>query len=75
LAPSISAVVAAHYAVTFTREAVALLADCGAQGVVCDKRGLPAAMLLPLRGFHQPATRLALQAATKQAVRKRQKMR
>jgi len=67
----IAAVVAAHYAVTFTREAVALLADNGAQLVVCDKRGLPAAMLLPLRGFHQPATRLALQAATKLPVRKR----
>lgn len=67
----VAAVVAAHYAVTFTREAVALLADHGAQVVVCDKRGLPAAMLLPLRGFHQPATRLAVQAATKRPVRKR----
>ena len=67
----IAAVVAAHYAVTFTREAVALLADSGAQLVICDKRGLPAAMLMPLRGFHQPATRLAQQAATKEPVRKR----
>jgi len=67
----VAAVVAAHYAVTFTREAVALLADHGAQLVVCDKRGLPAAMLLPLRGFHQPALRLAAQAAAKQPLRKR----
>ncbi len=67
----IAAVVAAHYAVTFTREAVALLADSGAQVVICDKRGLPAAMLMPLRGFHQPATRLMQQAATKEPVRKR----
>jgi len=67
----VAAVVAAHYAVTFTRESVALLANNGAQVVVCDKRGLPAAMLFPLRGFHQPATRLALQAATKRPVEKR----
>ncbi len=67
----IAAVIAAHYAVTFTREAVALLADHGAQVVVCDKHGLPAAMLLPLRGFHQPASRMALQAAMKLPARKR----
>jgi CRISPR-associated protein Cas1 len=67
----VAAVVAAHYAITFTREAVATLADHGAQLVVCDKRGLPAAMLLPLRGFHQPASRLILQAATKRPVCKR----
>ena len=67
----VAAVVAAHYAVTFTRESVALLADNGAQLVVCDKRGLPAAMLFPLRGFHQPATRLALQAAMTRPAEKR----
>src|SRR5437588_1031922 len=67
----VAVVVAAHYAVTFTREAVALLADHGAQVVICDKRGMPAAMLMPLRGFHQPATRLAAQAALKQPRRKR----
>ncbi len=67
----VAAVVAAHYAVTFTREAVAALADHGAQLIVCDKHGMPAAMLLPLRGFHQPATRLAAQAAAKLPLRKR----
>ncbi len=67
----LAAVVAAHYAITFTREAVAQLADAGAQLVVCDKHGMPAAMLLPLRGFHQPATRLALQAALPRPRRKR----
>jgi CRISPR-associated protein Cas1 len=67
----VAVVVAAHYAVTFTREALALLADSGAQVVVCDKRGLPSAMLFPLRGFHQPAARLALQAAMKRPVNKR----
>ncbi len=67
----IAALVASHYAVTFTRESVAILADNGVQVVVCDKRGLPAAMFMPLRGFHQPATRLAVQAATKVPVKKR----
>lgn len=67
----LAAVVAANYAITFTREAVAQLADAGAQLIVCDKRGMPAAMLLPLRGFHQPARRLAQQAAAPAPLRKR----
>jgi len=67
----VAALVAGSYAVTFTREAVAQLAEAGAQVVVCDKRQMPVAMLLPLRGFHQPATRMAIQARAKSPVLKR----
>jgi CRISPR-associated protein Cas1 len=67
----VAAVLAAHYAVTFTREAVATLATSGAQLIVCDKRGMPVAMMLPLVGFHQPALRLATQAAVGRVVKKR----
>jgi CRISPR-associated protein Cas1 len=67
----VAAVIAANYAVTLTREALATLAEAGAQVIVCDKRAMPVAMLLPLTGFHQPASRLRIQADAKRPVLKR----
>lgn len=67
----VAALVASHYAVTVTREALAQLAASGAQCIICDRKQMPVAMLLPLGLFHQPASRLAAQAAAGRPLRKR----
>jgi CRISP-associated protein Cas1 len=69
----VAAVLAAHYAVTFTRSALAELANAGAIVVICDQRSMPVSMCLPIASFHAPARRLAaqVQAASKKPLGKR----
>ena len=59
----VAAVLAAHYGVTFTRGALAELANAGAIVVICDQRSMPVSMFLPLGSFHAPARRMAAQVA------------
>lgn len=67
----IAAVIASHPRVSFSRAAVADLANAGAALIVCDDRRLPAAMLLPLQGHFVQAERFALQAQAPLPLRKR----
>ncbi len=67
----IGCVVMAHGQITCTQAAITHLALNGAALISCDERHLPAAMTMPLLGYHAPARRLAAQAAARLPARKR----
>lgn len=68
--PEVAAVVLAHRQITCTRAALAALASAGAAVIVCGDDYLPAAMMLPLTGYHAPARRLIAQAEASEPARK-----
>jgi CRISPR-associated protein Cas1 len=67
----IAVIVIAHRQVTFTSAVIGELADAGAMLVTCDKRFMPAAMMLPLQTNHVQAQRFRFQVALTAPKRKR----
>ena len=67
----LAVVVVSHPQVSYTHAVLAGLAEQGAPLIVCDRKHLPAAMLLPLRGHHTQAERFDRQAHASLPTRKR----
>lgn len=61
-ANDLAALILAHPQVSVTGAALAAVAEAGGTVIVSGSDALPAAILLPLRGHHAPARRLAAQA-------------
>jgi len=67
----LAVLVVSHPQVTYTQPVLAGLVEHGAALIVCDRRHMPAGMLLPVEGHHLQAERFDTQAHASLPTRKR----
>ncbi len=67
----IAVIVAAHPQVTFTQAVLSELAEADGTLITCNRKFLPASMLMPIQGHHAQGERFRMQAALRKPIQKR----